>query len=165
MCFDQLRCRRRGKSRAVLSVSVSSRQQVGTAINSVGISMCGLNKRGTLQTTKKWSTGQVKNGSYIVTLKQGVPGTTFLQPLSLSLHSDITHEWDTVFNGFAGKVYIIWLLNQTTQYFQLEGTFPQTDLDLLRVSSDIEAIEDDGIVTSSAFQFDDFVCHVLCDTD
>jgi hypothetical protein len=32
-------------------------------------------------------------------------------------------------------------LNQTTQYFQLEGTFPQNDLDLLRASSDIETME------------------------
>jgi hypothetical protein len=57
-------------------------------------------------------------------------------------------------------------LNQSTQYFQLEGTFPQNDLDLLRASSDIEAIEEDGIVTTASItQFDDFFCHVLFDTD
>jgi hypothetical protein len=56
-----------------------------------------------LKTVAKYN-GQVKNGSYIVTLKQGVSRTICLQSLGLSPNSNITHEWDTVFNGFAGMI-------------------------------------------------------------
>jgi hypothetical protein len=56
----------------------------------------------TLKTVAKYS-GQVNSGSYIITLKQGVSRTTFLQSLGLSPQSSVTHEWDVVLNGFAGN--------------------------------------------------------------
>jgi cerevisin len=46
---------------------------------------------------------------------------------------------------------------QTTQSFR--GAFTQADLNLLRASSDIEAIEEDGIVSTFTTQFNEFFCH------
>jgi cerevisin len=45
-------------------------------------------------------------------------------------------------------------LNQTTEYFQ--GKFTDADLNPLRASSEIEAIEEDGIATITGVQFNEF---------
>lgn len=47
--------------------------------------------------------GEVKPGSYLVTLKPSTDRVAHIESLQLSPESQITHEWDTVFNGFAGK--------------------------------------------------------------
>jgi hypothetical protein len=59
-----------------------------------------------LKTVAKYN-GQVNSGSYIVTLKQGISRTAYLQSVGLSSQSNITHEWNTVLNGFAGMLYMI----------------------------------------------------------
>jgi hypothetical protein len=64
------------------------------------------------------------------------------------------------FQRFCGYIFIIigpHSLNHTTLSFQ--GTFTEADLNLLRASSEIEAIEEDGIVTTAVTQFAQLVCH------
>jgi hypothetical protein len=47
--------------------------------------------------------GDVKAGSYLVTLKSDVSRARHINSLNLSPNSEITHQWDHVLNGFAGS--------------------------------------------------------------
>ncbi|KAJ3488940.1 hypothetical protein NLI96_g2489 [Meripilus lineatus] len=73
--------------------------------------------------------GQVKEGSYVVKLKNNVSKSSHLKWLGKQLGSDrVTHtEWQkNLLNGFA-------------------GTFSAKTLELLRASPDVESIAEDGI--------------------
>ncbi|KAJ3480012.1 hypothetical protein NLI96_g8665 [Meripilus lineatus] len=92
---------------------------------------------GTLIDIKKHN-GEIKEGSYIVTLKSNISKTTHLKWLSQHIDKDnITHPgWDRrILNGFA-------------------GTFSTKTLNMLRSSPDVESISEDGIMTIQATQKD-----------
>jgi hypothetical protein len=56
-----------------------------------------------LKSVVKYS-GDVKSGSYIITLKTEVSASSHIQALNLSTDSTITNRYNRVLNGFAGRL-------------------------------------------------------------
>lgn len=88
--------------------------------------------------------GEVKPGSYLVTLKASTQRASHIESLKLSPDSQITHEWDTIFNGFAGELQLWAVVNLLTHVST--GVFTEDDLNTLRASDEVELIEEDGVV-------------------
>lgn len=96
--------------------------------------------------------GQVKEGSYIVKLKDNASKSGHLSWLGKQLGSDsLTHtEWQKgLLHGFAGEPPVsATILFNTPDCTITLGKFSEKTLTLLRSNPDVEYIAEDGIVTT-----------------
>jgi cerevisin len=100
--------------------------------------------------------GEVNKGSYIVKVRDGAQKTGVLGRIGSFLggNSRVTHDWDSnFFNGFAGSSFhpracVMFGPNQI-----VIGNFGDNIIDVLKSSTDVEYIAEDGIMTAFDVQY------------
>lgn len=103
-----------------------------------------------LKTVQRYQ-GDLQASSYVVKLKDSASKASHLGWLEPQLANDdsITHRnWSTqFFNGYAGKYPMVTSVNARRLRFIRLGKFNESALNLLRSSSDVDYIQEDGIVS------------------
>lgn len=96
------------------------------------------------------------SGRHIVTLKEGVARAPILTKVTSLLAGKpgkgITHEYDAVFNGFAGEFTSPSSLSHLYQFARL-GDFDSVTLAALQLMPGVEAISEDGVMHTFATQY------------
>lgn len=100
--------------------------------------------------------GELNKGSYIIKVRDGAQKSGVMDRIGSFLggNTGVTHDWDPeFFNGFAGSSFclstcVVLGFNQV-----VAGNFGDSIIQVLRSSTDVEYIAEDGIMTAFDIQY------------